>query len=207
MCRNPAQARKDAADREAILAGLAKKLNKGAVKELIGSKGYARFLKAQRDSFEIDVEKAREEEKYDGLWLLRTNTPFEARETVLRYKQLWMVEQTFRTAKALLDTRPAFHRTDATIRGHVFCSFLAMVLQKELFRRMEEAGVEAEWADIVRDLNAVTETQLEYDAKRFVLRSKMQGVAGKIVQCVGVRLPNTIRQVDAPQGGDARSAA
>ena len=139
--------------------------------------------------------------------MLRTNTPFEARETVLRYNQLWMVEQTFRTAKALLDTRPAFHRTDATIRGHVFCSFLAMVLQKEFFRRMEEAGVEAEWADIVRDLNAVTETQLEYDAKRFVLRSKMQGVAGKIVQCVGVRPPNTIRQVDAPQGGDARSAA
>ena len=103
------------------------------MKELIGSKGYARFLKAQRDSFEIDVEKAREEEKYDGLWLLRTNTPFEARETALRYKQPWLVEQTFRTAKALLDTRPAFHRTDATIRGHVFCSFLAMVLQKELF--------------------------------------------------------------------------
>ena len=72
---------------------------------------------------------------------------------------------------------------------------------------MEEVGVEAEWADIVRDLNAVTETQLECDAKRFVLRSKMQGVAGKIVQCVGGRLPNTIRQVDAPQGGDARSAA
>ena len=52
-----------------------------------------------------------------------------------------MVEQIFRTAKSLLDTRPIFHKTDATICGHVFCSFLALVLRDELFRRMDNAGV------------------------------------------------------------------
>ena len=36
-----------------------------------------------------------------------------------------MVEQLFRTTKSLLDTRPIFHKTDATICGHVFCSFLS----------------------------------------------------------------------------------
>ena len=118
-----------------------------------------------------------------------------------------MVEQTLRTSKALLDTRSAFHRTDATIRGQVFYSFLAMVLRKVLFGRMEEAGDEANWADFVHDLDAATEVKRAYGAKRFVLRSEMQGAAGRSVQCVGVRLPNTIHQVDAPQGGDARSAA
>ncbi len=34
--------------------------------------------------------------------------------------------------KALLATRPIFHQTDEAIRGHVFCSFLALVLRKEL---------------------------------------------------------------------------
>ena len=58
--------------------------------------------------------------------------------------KLWMVEQLFRTAKSLLDTRPIFHKTDATICGHVFCSFLALVLRDELFRRMDNAGVTAE---------------------------------------------------------------
>ena len=33
-----------------------------------------------------------------------------------------MAEQVFRAAKSLLDTRPIFHKTDATICGHVFCS-------------------------------------------------------------------------------------
>jgi hypothetical protein len=40
---------------------------------------------------------------------------------MLCYKQLWTVEQTFRTAKHLLSTRPIFHKLDETIRGHVFC--------------------------------------------------------------------------------------
>ena len=28
------------------------------------------------------------------------------------------------------------------------------------------------------------------------MRSKTVGVAGKIAQCIGVRLPNTVRQID-----------
>ena len=82
------------------------------------------------------------------------------------------------------------HKTDATICGHVFCSFLALVLRDELFRRMDNAGVSAEWNDILRDLNALTETTITYNAKTFVVRSNTVGVAGKIAQCVGGRLPN-----------------
>ena len=110
---------------------------------------------------------------------------------------LQVKEVTVRTAKSLLDTRPIFHKTDATICGHVFCSFLALVLRDELFRRMDNAGVTAEWDDILRDLNALTETTIAYNGKSFAVRSNAVGVAGKIAQCVGVRLPNTVRQIDA----------
>ena len=108
-----------------------------------------------------------------------------------------MVEQIYRTAKSLPDTRPIFHKTDATICGHVFCSFLALVLRDELFRRMDNAGVSAEWDDILRDMNVLTETTITYNGKSFAVRSSAVGVAGKIAQCVGVRLPNTVRQIDA----------
>ena len=33
-------------------------------------------------------------------------------------------------------TRPVFHKTDAGIRGHVFCTFLALVLRKDLMDRL-----------------------------------------------------------------------
>ena len=82
------------------------------------------------------------------------------------------------------------------ICGHVFCSFLALLLRDELIRRIDNAGVTAEWDDILRDLNALTETAITYNGKTFAVRSNAVGVAGKIAQCVGVRLPNTVRQVD-----------
>jgi transposase len=42
--------------------------------------------------------------------------------------------------KSLLDTRPIFHQRDETIRGHVFCSFLALLLRKELRDRLTSKG-------------------------------------------------------------------
>jgi transposase len=55
---------------------------------------------------------------------------------VLRYRNLLAVEQDFLAAKTLLATRPIFHRTDAAIGGHIFCTFLALVLRKELMDRL-----------------------------------------------------------------------
>ena len=60
---------------------------------------------------------------------------------------------------------------------------------------MERAGVQAEWADILRDLNALTETVIAHDGKRFAVRSATMGVTGKIAQCVGVRLPKIVRWI------------
>ena len=196
VCRNPDQARKDAATRAQLLAALEHKLRSDGPKSVVANKGYKRYLKAEKDAFVVDFDKARDEQRFDGMWVLRTNTELTAVEIALRYKQLWMVEQVFRTAKSLLDTRPIFHKTDATICGHVFCSFLALVLRDELFRRMDNAGVSGEWDDVLRDLNALTETTITYSGKSFAVRSNAVGVAGKIAQCVGVRLPNTVRQVD-----------
>ena len=51
-----------------------------------------------------------------------------------------LIEDSFKTAKALLATRPIFHKTDAAIRGNIFCSFLALVLRKELVDRLTARG-------------------------------------------------------------------
>ncbi|MGO8881152.1 MAG: hypothetical protein ACLPVO_08355 [Desulfomonilaceae bacterium] len=81
-----------------------------------------KYLAPNGSSFAIDKEMIKSESRYDGKWVLRTNTTLPAAEVALKYKQLWMVEQLFRSAKSLLGTRPIFHKYDRTIRGHVFCS-------------------------------------------------------------------------------------
>ena len=123
VCINHQEAAKDAAERVAILAALERQLRRGD-KALVGNTGYRRFLKtAGKDHFAIDRAKAAEDARFDGIFALRTNTDLNPLAAMLRYKQLWTVERTFRTAKHLLATRPIFHKLDETIRGHVLmCS-------------------------------------------------------------------------------------
>jgi transposase len=194
VCLNPKEARKDQADREAILASLEEQLKKGAT-ALVGNRGFRRYLKSEKGAFALDQDKVREDARFDGKWVLTTNTRLQAHEVALKYKELWQVEPLFRDAKSLLETRPIFHKRDETIRGHVFCSFLALVLKKELYRRIEATGNGFEWSDIKQDLRSLQEVTLEKDGKRLAIRTQCQGVCGKLFQAVGVAVPPTIREI------------
>jgi len=194
VCLNTKQARKDAADRQAIVASLQEKLKQGP-KTLIGNKGYRKYIKLSQDQFKLDTKKIAEAERFDGKWVLKTNTTFSPEKVALKYKELWEVEQVFRDIKSLLDTRPVFHQTDETIRGHVFCSFLAILLRKELDRRLEDSGHFFEWSDIKQDLKALHETTIEDNGKTLAIRSECERTCGKIFKAVGVALPPTIREI------------
>ena len=201
VCLNEDEARKDATDREAIVAALREQLRNGD-KALVGNKGYRRYLSTNGSQhFQIDEAKIAEEARYDGKWVLRTNTDLDSAEVALQYKQLWMVEHWFRSCKSLLRTRPIYHRCDETIRGHVFCSFLALILRQELQARLEERGHQFEWADVISDLDRLQMVEVEQDGKRFRLRSEVQGTCGKVFQAVGVAMPPTVQQVPAITSG------
>jgi transposase len=194
VCLNERQARKDAADRQAILEALEAKI-KTNPKSLVGNKGYRKYLSLDRDAVSINPQKLREEERFDGKWVLRTNTTLTSEQVALKYKELWQVEHVFRDMKSILDTRPIFHKRDETIRGHVFCSFLALVLRKELDRRLEKANHCLEWADIKQDLKALQEIIIEDNQKTLAIRTECQGTCGKVFQSVGVAIPPTIREI------------
>ena len=194
VCFNPKQAQKDAADRQAIIESLREQIKRGA-KSLVGNKGYRKYVKIERESVSIDLKKVEDEARFDGKWVLRTNTKLPAAQVALKYKELWQVERAFRDMKSLLVTRPIFHQRDQTIRGHVFCSFLALLLRKELDRRLEKAGHVFEWSDIKQDLEALQKTVIEENDRRLTVRSQCLGTCGKIFQAVGVAIPPTIREM------------
>jgi len=192
VCVNEDQATKDRHDREAVVSSLRKALGHGD-KSLVGNKGYRKYLRAGGKQFAVDEDKIQEEARYDGKWVLTTNTDLPTHEVALKYKQLWMVEDVFRSMKSLLDTRPIFHQRDETIRGHVFCSFLALLLRKELQDRLARKEWKLEWADVVRDLDNLNEMKIAIDDKSFVFRGQTSGVAGKVFQACGVALPPVLR--------------
>ena len=193
ICHNEEQARKDKADRIAIVESLREKLRDGD-KGLVGNNGYRKYLKTTGDEhFIVDDEKLVSEERFDGIWILRTNTDLPAAEVARQYKQLWMVEDVFRSVKTILETRPIYHKVDETIRGHVFCSFLALMLLKELESRLEARGLRFEWNDIKRDLEALQDIELEMNQVTYHLRTDLRGSAGEVLKAVGVATPPSIR--------------
>jgi len=195
VCVNAEEVASDRAKREAIVAGLREQLRRGD-KSLVGNKGYRRYLKREgAGHFVVDEAKLQEEARYDGTWVLRTNTALTAAEVALQYQKLWLVEQWFRSCKSLLVTRPIYHQGDETIRGHVFCSFLALVLRQELQARLQGRGHQFEWADVLRDLAGLEYVQVEHHGKQFLLRSELQGTAGRVLQAAGVAAPPTVQQL------------
>lgn len=196
VCLNPEQARKDIADREAILAALEEQLRKGP-KSLVGNGGYRKYLQGAPGAFTLNETKIAEEARYDGKWVLHTNTDLDAAEVALKYKQLWMVEDLFRSFKCVLQVRPVYHKTDATIRGHVFCSFLALLLRRELEQRLHDLPPQdLEWHKVLLDLERLQYVEVETQGKRFLLRTEAAGTAGKVCQAIGVALPPTVQRVE-----------
>lgn len=198
VCHNEDRAKKDRADREAIVAALRDQLRRGA-KSLVGNKGYRKFLKTRSSGgFDVDEAKIQSEARFDGKWVLQTDTELSPAECALKYKELWMVERIFRSMKSILDTRPIYHKCDETIRGHVFCSFLAMVLFKALESRLAARGWQVEWQRLRDDLDALEEITVTTRGQTFVIRSDLAGDVGKAIQAAGVALGSVVR-IEAPK--------
>jgi hypothetical protein len=197
ICRNDTEAAKDAAARAAILDGLDQQLKRGD-KALIGNSAYRRFLRATtRKAFEIDPGKVAAEARYDGLFVLRTNARITPLQAVLRYRDLLQVEALFRTAKALMRTRPIYHASDAAIRGHVFCSFLALILRQELDSRCRVAGFRPEWGDVLRDLDRLQKIEVDDGGAALTLRTPATGVVGPLFKAAGIALPPNVHEAAA----------
>lgn len=194
VCHNPQEELKDKADRETIIQALRDQIKTGS-SQLVGNSGYRKYLRIEKEAVSIDMEKVTEDARYDGKFVLRTNTGMEAGEVALQYKHLLLVEQFFRAMKSTMVTRPVFHQWDSTIKGHVFCSFLALLLHYELQKRLKDHDYKFEWDVICRDLESLSEVAVREGNQWYNLRTALQGVTGKVLQAVGVAIPPAVKPV------------
>jgi hypothetical protein len=213
VCRNEAEAEKDRKDREAIVAALDTQLKKGD-KALIGNSAYRRYLRKSAGTkdktkgkdkdkgdraFEIAAGKLAEEARFDGIFVLRTNANVTPLQAVLRYRDLLQVENLFLRTKAIMRTRPIFHSSDAAIRGHVFCSFLALAMQKYLDDLSCEAGVAPEWKQLLRDLDRLQQVRLQYRGADWLVRTDAAPTITTLFRQAHVALPPRARQTAPPK--------
>jgi DDE family transposase len=202
VCRNEAEAEKDRKDREAVITSLKEQLKRGD-KALIGNSAYRRYLRKTKEAkgkpaFEIDAGKLAEEARFDGIFVLRTNTRITPCQAVLRYRDLLQVEDLFRRTKAIMRTRPIYHSSDAAIRGHVFCTFLALVMQKYLDDLAAEAGTSPEWRPLLRDLDRLQRARIQLHGKDWLVRTDAPASVAALFLQARIALPPRACQASPP---------
>jgi hypothetical protein len=175
-CEDVVLWQKDAADRQTIVEFLPEKLKQDD-KTLVGNAGYRKYLEREAEQ----GPSASTSRRFSRMpvrrlmGLARQYPAIDPRGT-FQYKQLWRVEQAFRAMKSVLETRPIYHECHDTVRGHVFCSFLALVLMKELLSRRETGAKGCEWEDIKRNVAALHALELRFKGNALSPEERASGL-------------------------------
>lgn len=133
---------KDQKTREKLIEKLRKKLGTTKqAKRLISNKGYLKYTKLNNEIVaEIHEEKVKEDEQWDGLHGILTNTTLPGHEIVERYKKLWVIEEAFRVNKHNLKMRPIYHFSPRRIRAHIEICYLTFALIRHAQYILKKAG-------------------------------------------------------------------
>ena len=191
VCVNPEEAEHDRRAREQIIRYLEEKL-KNDTGSLLGNRSYRKYLTIDRDAVRISEEKVREDERYDGKYVLQTSTELPASQVAQAYKQLWRVERAFRELKSSLELRPMYHWTDQRIRGHIMVCFLAFYLETMFARRLESISEAESPKEVLEDVCRVKAVEVELGGKRFIVRTQFDGKAHLGFKAVGMRPPGEV---------------
>jgi hypothetical protein len=117
----------------------------------------------------------------------------EARAKALRVASKWrsLLPEACSVLEEGLEDTLTFYSYPRSHWRHIRCSFLALLLMHEIKAR---TGGEFEWNQMRQDLEALYEIEVEQDGKTWLLRSPLQGCAGKIFKACGVVVPPSARE-------------
>lgn len=139
----------------------------------------------------------RAEEDVDGIFVLKTSVPrsrMTTAEVVAGYKQLWDVEDAFRTLKSFVRMRPIFHRKDRRVRCHLFLAVLAYTLEKVLERELQRAGLTMTARRALEHLESVHVVTNRLGGVTLKCVTEIKGEAKKILDAVGLKkIPRVFR--------------
>jgi transposase len=92
----------------------------------------------------VENAKGLEREKgIEGKYVIATGeSGLSVLEVVAIYKDLSDVERGFRQLKDVLAMRPIYHQIETRVKAHIFVAALALLVQRLLARRLEEAGID-----------------------------------------------------------------
>ncbi|UKJ07127.1 IS1634 family transposase [Solitalea lacus] len=186
------RAKKDAHDRAEKLQTAETLLSRP---ELLSKKAGRFYLKKQgSQTYQLDQEKIKRDERFDGFLAIATNNKsLSVSETLEQYKHLYKIEHTFRTFKSHLETRPMFHWTDKRIEGHICLCYLSYTLLNFTLLKLEKAGFKTTEGKLRKLLDKMQVSLVEQQDKNYFLRSAASEEETDFQQKLGLKsLPSVL---------------
>ncbi|MCA9387373.1 IS1634 family transposase [Candidatus Dojkabacteria bacterium] len=197
---SPTRAKKDKQDRERLVKRLAKFTSKDGnidLKKLVnnqGTKKYLKFNKENSNSATINSEKIELDSKWDGIFGYITNSQSSADKIIERYKNLWVIEDSFRINKHDLKIRPIFHFKQNRIKAHLDICFLTYALARQMMYRYRVQFTESLSFDVIRNELLAVQASLLVDIKnkdKYIMPSKASPIAKKLYKIMGIKKSST----------------
>ena len=187
------RAKKDKQDRAELLEKAEKLLNHPSQ---IDKKASRYFLKKNHKSnYELNKEKIQQAEIYDGFLCIATNNKtLPATDVLNHYRHLFQIEQTFRTFKHHLETRPMFHWTPKRIEGHICLCYITYTVQHYLLSKLNKNNYKISEQQLRKNLDRMQVSWVRKNKKYdFYLRSNNKNEIPAIINKLGLRsIPNIL---------------
>jgi hypothetical protein len=167
-------------------------------KSVLNHRGYKRFIKTaetENDKQHLMLDEARIEQaaRFDGFAALQcSRLDSDALEAVRQSRQLWRIEESFRTIKSTMKTRPIFLWTPKHIEGHFVICFLAFLLERELEYRLTQRQIEHSPEQIKTALDSMEFSVLDIENEPYYLKGKHHPLASKIFAVLRLKQPKNI---------------
>lgn len=186
------RAEKDKKDRERLIQKANKMLDKGLT-TLDSKKGARRYIKKdqkENPSLDIDIERIKEDEKWDGFYGIQVSKKNMSKEEVLsNYHRLWKMEESFRVMKHSLEIRPIYLSTPERIIGHIVLCFLAFAMHRSLEIDLIKQALDHSVEKIREALNALEASVLNVNGDRILLRAPAKGLSKDILRILKLKHP------------------
>jgi hypothetical protein len=201
LCYNPNEAKRRRKHREELVQLLESELSKHKDRnatakwaiELLASKRFKRYLAISKDKkIRIDRAKIREDQRYDGKWVLETNDDsISLEDAASGYRSLMVIERCFRSLKRTrIKMTPMYHWLSRRIEAHVKICVLSLLIE-----RIAENSCSKSWHEIGRLLDEIQVTEIRTDTHRLFRRNELEAPVQKLLKKLDIDTPSPLLNI------------
>jgi transposase len=182
------RAAKDRKDRERLIEKSKKLVEsqsrlKAEMKK--GGKKYVKMALTEDDSVTFNEQQVKMDEQFDGYYaILTSDDKLSAQQVIETYQGLWKIEESFRVLKSNLEARPIYVWTEKSIRGHFAICYLALVIERLLEYRLQEAGLNISTERIQEALRSANITLVRENGIDYYLKNEVTSDFSEILKAL-----------------------